>query len=93
MTSLLAALLETKLLTDLIKVYNDDDKKYSGKKYDVLDTKLQIFYNCCLKISLPNTLYNKAFSIMLRGRASDFYYAEISGRDLKWEVIKYLTKL
>ena len=40
LTLLLAALLKTKLLMDLIKVYNNDDKKYSGKKYNVLDIKL-----------------------------------------------------
>jgi hypothetical protein len=35
-----------------MKIYNDDDKKYGGEEYDILDIKLQIFYDYCLKIGL-----------------------------------------
>jgi hypothetical protein len=44
--------LPTKLLTDLMKIYNNDDKKYGGEEYNILDIKLQIFYDCCSKIGL-----------------------------------------
>ena len=42
----------TKLLTDLMKVYNNNDKKYGGELYDILDIKLQVFYDCCNKVKL-----------------------------------------
>ena len=41
-----------RLLTELGKVYNDD-KKFSGEKYDVLDAKLKIFFDLCDKIGIP----------------------------------------
>jgi hypothetical protein len=34
-----------RLLTDLMKVYNQDSQKYGGDQYDILNYKLQIFYN------------------------------------------------
>jgi hypothetical protein len=44
-----------KLLTDLMKIYSNNDKKYRGEEYDILDVKLQVFYDCCSKIRLPKT--------------------------------------
>ena len=35
----------SKQLTDLIKIYNDNGKKFGGEMYDILDIKLQIFYD------------------------------------------------
>lgn len=37
-------------ITDLMKIYSDDSKKYSGEKYDFLSKKLEIFYDFCNKI-------------------------------------------
>jgi len=34
-----------KELTNLTKLYYSNDSKYRGEMYDVLNTKLQIFYN------------------------------------------------
>jgi hypothetical protein len=34
-----------KEITSLIKIYTNQDDKYGGKMYNILDTKLQIFYN------------------------------------------------
>src|ERR1700722_9798454 len=68
----------TKMLTDLSKFYHDDEKKYSGDAYDILKTKLQIFYDCCSKAGIPPELYHKGFSIMLKGQASKFYYAKLT---------------
>lgn len=55
------------LLTDLMMIYNNDDKKYGGKEYDILDTKLQVFYDCCFKIGLLDSQYYSALSTMLEG--------------------------
>jgi hypothetical protein len=35
----------TKQLTGLMKIYNDNDKKYGGELYDILGVKLQVFYD------------------------------------------------
>jgi hypothetical protein len=69
-----------KLLTDLMKTYNNDNKKYSGELYDILNVKLQIFYDYCNKIGLPEDQYYNTFSLMLKDHANDFYYSRITGR-------------
>jgi len=83
---------QAKLLTDLMKIYNNDDKKYGGEEYDILDVKLQVFYDCCSKIGLSDTQYYSAFSIMLKGRASNFYYDKLSGRSYDFQTMINLTR-
>ncbi len=63
-----------------MKIYNNDNKKYSGEEYDILDVKLQVFYDYCSKIRLLDTQYYSVFSIILKGRASNFYYNKLSSR-------------
>ncbi len=63
-----------------MKIYNNNDKKYGGEEYDVLDVKLQVFYDCCSKIGLLEEQYYNVYSVMLKGRVSDFYYDKIVGR-------------
>jgi hypothetical protein len=75
-----------------MKIYNNDDKKYGGEEYDILDLKLQVFYDCCSKIGLPDTHYYSAFSIMLKGRASNFYYDKLSGRSYDFQTMINLTR-
>ena len=33
------------MLTDLIKFYTNNAKKYKGEVYNILNAKLQVFYN------------------------------------------------
>ncbi len=35
----------TKEVLILRKIYTDQDQKYGGEEYDILDAKLQIFYD------------------------------------------------
>ncbi len=35
----------TKEITSLIKIYTNQDDKYRGGIYDILDVKLQVFYD------------------------------------------------
>jgi hypothetical protein len=65
---------------DLFKLYQNDDKKYTGELYDILDIKLRAFYDCCKKVGLQEDQYYDAFSAMLKGNASDFYYESIMGK-------------
>jgi len=68
------------LLIDLIKFYTNDAKKYRGEAYNILNAKLQVFYNRCITVKVPEEEYYMAFPIMLKDRASDFYYNKITGR-------------
>jgi hypothetical protein len=81
-----------KLLTDLMKIYSNDDKKYGGEEYNILDVKLQVFYDCCSKIGLPETQYHNAYSVMLKERASNFYYDKLAGRSHDFQTMIDLTK-
>jgi hypothetical protein len=75
-----------------MKIYNDDDKKYEGEEYDIFDIKLQIFYDCCLKIGLSEAQHHYAYSAMLKGRASFFYYNKIVSRMYDFQTMVAMTK-
>jgi len=64
----------TKKLTNLTKLYYNDDSKYGGEMYNVLNTKLQIFYDYYNKAGIWQQHYYHAFFIMLKERALTFYY-------------------
>jgi len=53
-----------------MKIYISDNKKYSKEEYNILDIKLQVFYNCYTKVGLLKSQFHLAFSIMLKGRAN-----------------------
>jgi len=42
----------TKEITSLIKMYVNEDDKYGGEMYDILDVKLQAFYDYCNKAGI-----------------------------------------
>jgi hypothetical protein len=77
----------------LIKIYNNDKKKFTGEIYDILNTKLRVFYNYYAKVGLPNTQYYNAFSVMLKGRAAIFYYNNLSDKDYNFKNIILKTKI
>jgi len=37
---------------NLMKIYLDKEKKFGGELYDMLRTKLQVFYNCYNKVGI-----------------------------------------
>jgi hypothetical protein len=69
-----------KMLTDLAKLYVDDDLKFGGKFYDVLDQKIKIYKNFYRMAGIPAKGYYKAYSIMLKGKARNFYYYHIDSQ-------------
>ena len=75
-----------------MKIYSDEEKKYGGEMYDVLSAKLQIFYDYCNKVSIRPQYYYYAFSAMLKGRASTFYYDRIQGRQYNFEAMVQLMR-
>jgi hypothetical protein len=70
-----------------MKFYTDNAKKYRGEVYDILNTKLQVFYNCYIIIGVPEEQYYIVFLIMLKDRASDFYYNKIMGRSYNFIIM------
>ena len=82
----------SKQLADLMKIYNGNEKKFGGEMYDILDTKLRIFRDCCEKVGIPKTQYHHAFSIMLKERATDFYYDKLADKDYGFDDMVHLTK-
>ena len=36
-----------------MKFYTNNAKKYRGEIYDILNTKLQVFYNHCITVKMP----------------------------------------
>ncbi|KAI1001549.1 hypothetical protein K3495_g6653 [Podosphaera aphanis] len=67
------------MLTELAKVYISDNMKYGGEMYDPLDSKLLIFEDWCNKLNIMDDDRDHAFSIILKGRAQEYYYAQCIG--------------
>ena len=63
-----------KALTDLYKLYYNDDKKYCGNEYQFLEIYLRKYYENCDIVGLPKTEYLRGLSAMLGGRAHEYYY-------------------
>src|SRR6266702_4540091 len=82
----------SKLLTKLIKLYLDQEKKFSRELYNVLNLKLCIFYNYCQKVGIESNQYHNTYSVMLRGQASTFYYDHLAGKRYNFNQMIYKTK-
>ena len=80
-----------KLLVKLARLYNDK-MKFTGEIYNILDVKLQIFYNCCRKVGILKDQLHEAFAVMLRGRAYLFYYDKITNWNYSFKTIVSLMK-
>ena len=74
-----------------MKVYKDN-KKYRSGEYDILDVKLQVFFDYYRKIGLKERQFYLAFSTMLKDKASDFYYDKITGRSYDFRMIVDLIR-
>ncbi len=77
----------TKEITSLMKIYTNQDDKYGGEMYDILDAKLQVFYDYCNKAGIQTHQYYYAFSAMLKGRALVLYYSQIQGKMLDFSTM------
>jgi len=75
-----------------MKIYNKDNKKYGGDPYDILETKLRYFYDCCAKLGVIDSQYYLAFLVILKGRAADFYYDKITGRNYSFQKMVWIMK-
>jgi hypothetical protein len=73
----------SKQYQDLAKIY-DKAAKYGGEEYDILATRLPIFYDYCSKLEILPSDYTKVFDLMLIGRAKDFYYEKLVNSSLEF---------
>jgi hypothetical protein len=80
-----------KQLADLKKGFLDSEK-YEGKLFDILDFKIRIFLDNCRKVGLPASELSNAYSIMLKGKASEFYHNYISGKGYDIDKMVKLTR-
>jgi hypothetical protein len=62
-----------RMLTDFAKFYNND-LKFESDYYDMLDTKLRVFYDLCDKAGIGSEYYHAAYNTIFKGKAQDFYY-------------------
>ena len=74
-----------------MKVYKDN-KKYRSGEYDILDVKLQVFFDYYRKIGLKERQFHLAFSTMLKDKASDFYYDKIIRRSYDFRTMVDLMR-
>jgi hypothetical protein len=74
-----------RMLTDLAKIYSNNEEKFGGELYDILDSKVQIFVDYCEKAGVPPHLYHKAYSVMLKDRAKQFYFDRLAQENLNFD--------
>ena len=63
-----------------MKFYIDNTKKYKGELYDILNAKLQVFYNYYITVKVLEEQYYIVFLIILKDQVSNFYYNKITGK-------------
>jgi hypothetical protein len=49
-----------------MKFYTNNNRKYKGEVYNILNTKLQVFYNHYITVRVLEEQYYIAFPIMLK---------------------------
>jgi hypothetical protein len=57
-----------RMLTDFAKLYNND-LKFGGNYYDMLDTKLRVFYDLYDKAGIGPEYYHAAYNTIFKGKA------------------------
>jgi hypothetical protein len=83
---------DSKLIGYVDKRYREE-MKFSGNLYDVLNTRLLAFYDICRKVALPKEQWHDAYSIILAGRALDFYYDRLSNRGYDFDTMVGITRV
>ena len=73
------SLTNPKLFTKLLKIYKDN-RKYKEEEYNILNIRLQVFFDYYKKIRLDNIQFYLVFFIMLKRKVADFYYNMIIKR-------------
>ncbi|KAJ0338343.1 hypothetical protein COL154_012791 [Colletotrichum chrysophilum] len=78
-------------LTDLAKSYNDGIH-FGRDMYDILDLKLLIFKDCCVKAGFNQFQTPRAFPVMLKCKALN-YYGQLRGDDAPSDIVELIAGL
>ena len=86
----------SKQIGNISKVDSDEKKKYGGAEYEVLNDKLNVFYENCSRLGIQQNDhigYAIAFSLMLKDDAHDFYISKLYGQNYEfWTMIALMKK-
>jgi hypothetical protein len=74
-----------------MKIYNNNSKKYSRKKYKVYSIKLRLFRDICNKIGLLRNQYKDTYSSILKSKTLEYYTTKIAGMNLDFEIMIEIT--
>jgi hypothetical protein len=74
-----------------MKVYNNNSKKYSRKKYKIYSMKLRLFRDIYNKIRLLQNKYKDTYSLILKGKVLEYYTTKITSINLDFETIIKMT--
>jgi hypothetical protein len=80
-----------KALIEVMKIYNNDSKKYSGEKYKVYSMKLRLFQDICNRIGLLQNQYKDTYSLILKSKVLEYYTTKIAGINLDFETMIKIT--
>ncbi len=70
-----------------MKIYKTNNNKYKDKKYNILNVKLQVFYDYYEKIKLRQEYFIITFLIMLKKDIKYYYYNIFSGNSYDFNII------
>ncbi len=68
-----------------MKIYSDKEKYHST--IDVLDVKLLVFTDLCLKVGVPKSRYVLVFLVILLDKALQFYYLRLTRKEYSFNTI------
>ena len=88
---LIAPVKTRKILIEIMKVYNNNSKKYSRKKYKIYSMKLRLFRDIYNKIGLLRNQYKNTYSLILKNKALEYYTTKITSINLDFEIIIKIT--
>ena len=75
-----------------MKTYYNNNNKYNSKLFDILSTKLLVFYNAYTKLKLHRYNYYYAFFIILKKQAAEFYFNNFFNRNFNFDIIISIAK-
>ena len=82
----------TREVTNLARLYTNEDNKFEGEAYNILLVKLKIFYGYYAIASIQSYQYYHALPIMLKDRAVTFYFVSIQDYSYNFENIILLLR-
>lgn len=77
---------EVKILGEIMKIYNNDSNIIDGED-EILNGKLQLFFEVCRFIRIPLPQFREIFYLILEGRPHDHYFSAIAGHNFNFNTM------